>query len=76
MKITTIESEKNWENRERCESPTGSTGTHYFPGAKRQCARHAVFEVDGKRLCKQHAGELALLYLLSQQETQVVGGTG
>lgn len=67
MKVVPIETEKHWLNSERCESPTGSTGTHYFPSGKRRCARFAVFEVDGKRLCKQHAGEACLLHFLTEE---------
>lgn len=64
MKIVPVTNEKNWVNSERCQCPTKSSGTHYFPGKRGTCARFAAYELDGKRLCKQHAGEAALIYLL------------
>lgn len=64
MKVKLIKTEKNWLNSERCEATTASSGTHYFPDGNRRCARFAAFDVDGKRLCKQHAGELALLHVI------------
>ena len=71
MKVTQIINEKKcWENSERCECKTVSTGTHYFPGKKQTCARFAAFEVAGKRLCKQHAGEACLRYLMEQERIE------
>lgn len=69
MKVVPLQNEKNWLNSERCECKTASTGTHYFPGNNKICARFAVFEVNGKRLCKQHAGEACLLHFISKLET-------
>jgi len=53
----------------RCECFTKSHGSWYFPESNHQCARLAVYKIDGIDLCKQHAGdkllseELKLLYV-------------
>ena len=68
MKITQLKATEPSHLRRlkepRCESPTYSTGTHYFNEGKYQCSRLAKFDIDGEKLCKQHAGEKALAYLL------------
>ena len=62
---------ERWQGQ-RCEAIVTSTGTHYFDGNKHQCARMARFDIDGSRLCPQHAGEICLRYTVKQQENDDV----
>ena len=57
----------------RCENKTTSTGTGPFPSTISQCARFAMYDVDGKKLCRQHAGYVALAYLISLNKVLLRG---
>ncbi len=48
----------------RCQMKTGSTGTGCFSGQKRRCSKLAHYEIEGVKLCKLHAGDAALCFLL------------
>jgi len=50
-------------NMYRCTQKVTSTGTHYFDGDKHICGRAARFEVDGKKFCTQHAGQVCLQHM-------------
>jgi hypothetical protein len=63
------------ERFEQCSYPAAELEDIGFKGYRQRrsesngknpdfCMRHAMFEVDGKRLCPQHAGIAALEYLL------------
>lgn len=58
---------KRWREQ-RCSKLVASTGTHYFEDHKEQCGRMARFKLDGVPYCTQHTGEMALRYLIKQQE--------
>lgn len=53
----------------RCTKEVKSTGTGYFNNDKEHCSRVARFNIDGVELCTQHAGDLALKYLIKQQQS-------
>lgn len=71
MKITKLEKSTPEHLRSvresRCEEETLSTGTGPFPGSRRRCGRFALYEMDGKKYCKQHAGDVALSHVLRGQ---------
>lgn len=51
---------------DRCQQRTNSTGTPWYEDGKGQCARFARFKIGGRKLCAQHAGQVALQWLLEQ----------
>lgn len=52
-----------------CQDPTQSPDRTLNPGARRRCSRLAVYEVNGRKLCKQHAAERALYHLLNKRDS-------
>ena len=71
MKIETIEQPEPLHMRDvhgfkRCEEKISTSGTATMPGRKRACRRFPSFLIGGERLCKLHAGDKALKYLLDK----------
>lgn len=54
----------DWLSCDRCTIKTASTGTHYFPDGKYQCAKISLVSIDGVKMCKLHAGEACLKFML------------
>lgn len=54
----------------RCARKVATTSTAPFGGQVHRCARVARYDIDGVPLCKQHAGEAALEYLIKRQRTK------
>ena len=51
--------------KQRCSRRTVSTGTSVFGEKNHVCGKHARFKYDGIALCKLHAGEAALYFLVN-----------
>ena len=51
----------------RCEYSVESTSTGDWSCKQSQCCRVARYDIDGIKLCKQHAGLAALNYVLTTQ---------
>lgn len=70
MKIKQLPKEK-YKTRfksKSCQCATKEYGSRYFPSRVNKCSRFAAFEIDGVLLCKQHAGDACLAYMLSSNE--------
>jgi len=67
MKIIPIPFNPDRKECERCENMTISSGTGYFPGEKYRCSKIAHYKIGRKKLCKLHAGDAALKYLLGKE---------
>lgn len=52
---------------QRCTKAIRQSGTAFERRPDRHCDRMAVFKLDGKPFCVQHAGEVALKHLIDNQ---------
>lgn len=59
-KVKLVTPAKNRSERVRCVKRTGSHGSFPFEASNGQCARVALYRVNGKAYCRQHAGDALL----------------
>lgn len=52
----------------RCEHMVSHSGTGLTARPKAKCRKNAVIDFNGKRICQQHAGTLALSELMKRQD--------
>lgn len=72
IKIKEIElpvpNKRSFLREKRCSRIVKSCGTRFSGKKKSRCGRFATFEIDGIEFCTQHAGEMALKYLLNKED--------
>lgn len=59
------------KHEKRCSMKVRSCGTNYFNKDIGRCGRLAKFAIDGVGFCTQHAGAVALNYVINKQGNKI-----
>jgi len=65
MKIELLSIPRRRLDKVRCCRKTDSHGSYPFESSHGQCARTAIFRIDGLPMCRQHSGDAALFYAIN-----------